>query len=336
MRPLVLGLLLTAIPGRAEVFSKTIVLPPLTVSPTENIRVNLLSGDANYPGWSPYSVCQVVTTFYGADGSVVAEPKTVTISKTNEVFSIELPYASIGSHISPAVLNGEIKLIPIGTTISTLSPPLPPCALVFSVDIFDGMSGVSHLLMTGQTAVTGKEFIAETGPVSILPCLDGSLCDLIYAFEKTPARVMVLPPISLTSTETLQVDIRSAPVIYSGSSADTCAGSVSFFGADGSLIGSPFAFTLKKAAGSFSGKLPGNTSRAMVSTQLSLTALPIALPISGIGPLASAVLPCITVFSVKTVDTTTGIVHGYISGHSVPPEGGSNADAAMPVRRGGR
>jgi len=296
--------------------TSTIVLPPVNLSSTETAKLNIMSAAAGYPGWSSVTTCQAVVTFYRRDGSIIGEAGTFSVGSSSQVFSAELPYASAGLQASPDVVSTDVTLTAFGGAFSTPSPPIPPCAVVFSLETFDSATGVSHIVVPGQAEENGSA-VTNIGAVSTLPCLATVAdCDLLYAFERTPSLIIVIPPVGLSSTETLEIDIRNAAAGYANSSAGACSGSVTFYGPDGSALASPTSGTLEKTAQSFSAQLPyalvgTKIPRPAISAQISLTAMPTTTA-------PPAVPPCITAFSAKTYDTATGVTHAYMAGQSVP------------------
>lgn len=304
--------------------TSTIVLPPVTLSSAETLRFSMMSAAAAYPGWSAVTTCQAMVQFYRSDGSTIGQAISLTVDNSGRVFSTDLPYTSTGLQTPVAVVSGDVTLTALGGPSSTLSPPIPPCAVVFTQEIFDSATGATHAILPGESEQNGLA-VATIGAISILPCIIATECNLIYAFEPTPSRIIVIPPVGLSSTETLQLDIRSASAGYTGLSAGTCDGSVTFYGQDGSVVTAPTNFTLENAASSFSAhvgsaQLSTALLRPAVSAQISLTALPLpTIPV----PSAPAVLPCIAAFSVKIYDTLSGVMHAYAVGQSA-------ADMASP------
>ncbi len=300
--------------------TSTIVLPPVTLSSTETLRFSMMSAAAAYPGWSAVTTCQAMVQFYRSDGSIIGQPTSLTVDNSGRVFSTDLPYTSTGLRTPVAVVSGDVTLTALGGPSSTGSPPIPPCAVVFTLEIFDSATGVTHAIVPGESEQNGTA-VAKIGAIAILPCITSANdCNLIYAFERTPSRIIVIPPVGLSFTETLQIDIRSASAGYSGLSAGTCDGSVTFYGQNGSVVTAPTNFTLENAASSFSAQV-GSAQlstvllRPAVSAQISLTALPLPMIPA---PAASAVPPCIAAFSVKIYDTLSGVMHAYAVGQSAP------------------
>jgi hypothetical protein len=137
------------------------------------------------------------------------------------------------------------------------------------------------------------------------------------SYEFSPSQVIVLPPLNLAASETVQIGLVSSAAGYS-ESPGACTGSVSFYGANGSVIGVPTAFNIDKRPLIFSAQLPyaatgANVPRSAVSAQIALTASPITVAY------LSATPPCVIAFSMKTFDTATGVTHAFVAGQSAQP-----------------
>jgi len=307
--------------------SQTIVLPPVALAAAETAQINVMSSAANYPGWSLVTPCSASVTFYGADGSVIGAPTTLVVGGTlgpvvlgeaAQIFSAQLPYASTGVKASSTVISAQIALAGNPFTASTPSPPIPVCAVAFSLQTFDAVTGVTHAYVTGEAAQDNTN-VATIGAVSVLPCLSGhNSCEMIFSWESTPTQVIVLPPVRLASTETAQIDLISSVAGFTGVPAASCDGSMRFFGADGSAIGTTANFLVGGTTppGVVSAQLPyvssGATgSPATVSAQIALT------PHGAVLYPASAVPKCVVAFSMKTFDTATGVTHAFVTGQSV-------------------
>jgi len=316
---------------------RPIVLPPASPAATETLRFNVMGSNAAFPGWSSVSTCQVSTVFYGADGFAIGDPINFTVGDTAQIFSADVPYALMGAAVSPASVSAQVTLTTLGQgPFSTGTPPIPPCAVAFSLETFDASTGVTHLLLPGQ-AVQDTSTVAALGAVSIPPCPDGAvLCEFRLVFGRPPGEVIVVPPVGLARTETAQIDVTSSAAGYVGSSAASCDGIVTFYGADGSALGAPATFTLGTTAQVFSAQLPYAStgaagSRVPISAKITLT----PEGVTSFYP-ASEVPPCIVAFSLKTFDTATGVTHAYVTGQSGPPDAtgaASGRASSGPVRR---
>ena len=297
--------------------AQTIVLPPVELTPNETAQINVVSSARNYPGWTFWDTCQVSVTFYGAGGSAVGTPVTFTVGKGAEITSVQMPYASTGAKGSVAPVTARIALTPDAASGSTLSPPIPPCTVAFSLQTFDTATGATHAFVSGQAALASQPQ-AIVGGVTGFPCpYPDDSCDSVY--QRMPNQVIVLPPVSLATTETAQVDLASSAAGYS-TSPEACNASVTFYGADGVALGTPTVFALGKAPEVFSAQLPyastgGKISSTAVSAQIAFTALPITVPYGG-----SAIPPCAIAFSMKTFDAATGVTHAFVAGQSTQAE----------------
>ncbi len=131
---------------------QTIVLPPVTLAPSETAQVNIASAAAGYPGGAFVTSCQVSITFYGADGSALGKAAEITVGSSGQIYSAKLPYATTGATSTPSVVGTRISLTPAPVAVSTLSPPIPPCAVAFSLETYDTATGVTHAFVSGQAA----------------------------------------------------------------------------------------------------------------------------------------------------------------------------------------
>jgi hypothetical protein len=121
----------------------------------------------------------------------------------------------------------------------------------------------------------------------------------------TTTSTSTLPPIGIGTTETAQVILtNNATSALTEGTAPSCTGSVSFYNASGSIIGSATSFTL--GAGQINSvNLPYastavSTPRALVRAVVSQTT---TLPNPA---------PCSLSYSLATFDTTSGVTHTVI------------------------
>jgi len=201
----------------------------------------------------------------------------------------------------------------------------------------NAVTGVTHAYVTGEAAQDSTN-VAAIGAVSVFPCLsDRYSCEMIFSWESTPTRVIVLPPVRLAVTESAQIDVISSVAGFTGAPAASCDGSIRFTGADGSAIGTPANFVVGGTAPRVvSAQLPHASSGAAgspatVSAQIALT------PRGAVMYPASAVPPCVVAFSMKTFDTATGVTHAFVTGESAhdtasPAVTGSAPPPARPPR----
>jgi hypothetical protein len=291
----------------------TVFLPPVNLAPTETAQVEITSSAAAYVGGAFISPCSAAVTFHGADGSALGTATNFTIGNSRQIFPAELPYASANATGSKTAISAQIDL---GATapgvIDVLGPPIPLCAVVYSLDTHDTATGVTHAFVTGQTTF-GATFFGG------IPCPSGSFCnDAIPAFGQLPENI-VLPPISLSATETAEVNLlNTAPASSSGVAA-SCTGSVSFYDSGGTIIGTPSSFTI--GTGQISPVSLPYAATGAAGSNTSIRA-EITLP----PPSATAAIfdpstpPCALAYSLATYDSTTGVTHALVSGTRVQPE----------------
>jgi hypothetical protein len=111
-----------------------------------------------------------------------------------------------------------------------------------------------------------------------------------------------LPPVGLASTETAQINVTN---IAASSTTETasCAGTISFVNAAGTVIGSATSFTVASGVTS-SASLPF-AKTASTSTRTEVRGI-IALT-------TTSDVPCALSTSLETYDTTSGVTHMYLS-----------------------
>jgi hypothetical protein len=317
-----------AIPAYGQA-SQTIFLPPVNLAATETAGIGIMSAAAGYVGSAFPTTCTASVTFYGADGSALGAATNFTIGDTRQIFAAELPYASTGANGSSISVSAQIALTPKGGTFSVLAPPIPLCAIVFSLETFDTASGVTHAFVSGWAA-QGTTTVTSIGAVSVSPCVYSSLCGDIP--EQQSPRNIVLPPMGFGGTETAQVSVVNTAPGSSGVAA-SCQGSVSFYDPSGSIVGTSSSFTVGTGQ-IFSAKLPhASTGAAGLSTliraEIGLSTAPSTGSILGSAPSVPATHPCELVFSLETYDSATGITHAVVSGTTAQ-------GAPIGVPKGGR
>jgi hypothetical protein len=122
------------------------------------------------------------------------------------------------------------------------------------------------------------------------------------------------PPVGIAGTETVQVILSNTATVPANGltpneSAPSCSGSVAFYNASGTIIGTATSFTL--TSGQISQvSLPyasaGSTSaRALIRAVVSLTT---TLP---------KPTPCSLSYSLATFDTATGVTHATVTGAAI-------------------
>jgi hypothetical protein len=130
--------------------------------------------------------------------------------------------------------------------------------------------------------------------------------------------VFQLPPIGLAGSETAQVNVVNTATVAAtstGATAPSCTGTITFYNASGSIIGSASSFTV--AGGQiFSATLPyastgGSGSRTVIRVAIVLS----TTTTSGLQP-PQPPAPCALASSLETYDTATGVTHAFVSGVS--------------------
>lgn len=129
----------------------------------------------------------------------------------------------------------------------------------------------------------------------------------------TYTRTSALAPIGLALTETIQVNLTNVATASSTGTAASCAGSVSFLNAAGTVVGTAATFTATTGQ-TVSVKLPYASAgaagqRAVLRPVITLT--------------GTSNVPCKLDTSLETYDTATGVTHicqsGDASGVDAPP-----------------
>ena len=284
-------------------------LPPVNLAATETARIGIMSSAAAYVGDTFLAPCNAAVTFYDSHGSPVGAAANFTIGDSRQIFSAELPFAATGGSGSNTSISARIALTPNSVVASLLTPPIPPCAVAFSLQTRDTATGVTHSFVTGWAA-EGDTLITGNGVVSVSRDMP--------VFAPQPAPNIVLPPIGLAASETAAVNlINTAPTFSSGVAA-SCGGSVAFYDAAGTAIGTSTSFTI--ATGQIvSVKLPYDATGAAADGQTIVRAeIALAMPPSTVAVLSSALStpPCELEFSLETIDSATGVGHALVSGTS--------------------
>ncbi len=275
---------------------QTIFLPPVNLAATETAQIEITSSAAAYVGQALLTTCNAALTFYGAGGSVIGTPAHFTIADTRQIFSVELPYASAGAGGLSTAISARIALTITPFTGSVLAPPMPPCALAYSLRTFDSATAVTHAFVTSWAAQG-----TTLGAGAAIP-----------AFAQLP-RNIVLPPVGLAATETAEVNLVNVAAASSAGIAASCQGSVSFYDAGGSPIGASAAFTVGTGQ-IYSAKLPyASMGAAGPSTVVRAEIAPSLAP-STEWFVAAQTPPCELVFALETYDSATGITHALVSG----------------------
>jgi hypothetical protein len=123
-----------------------------------------------------------------------------------------------------------------------------------------------------------------------------------------------LPPVGLASTETAQVNVTNAAVAPSpGSVPPSCTGNISFYDANGTVIGKPTNFALGSRQ-VFSVPLPFASTGATGSRTVIRAEISFMQAVAGFG-----IPSCTLESSLEIYDTATGVTHAVLAG--TPPPG---------------
>ena len=157
-------------------------------------------------------------------------------------------------------------------------------------------------------------------PKALPAFVAGSLLAL-SAFGQTTAttttvtRSSSLPPVGLAITETVQVNLTNTATASSSGTAASCTGSVAFYNAAGTIIGTATNFTL--ASGQIS-----SIKLAYASAGAAGQRAVVRPVITATGTQPSTV-PCSLQYSLESYDTATGVTHSFETGAGPSvPQGG--------------
>jgi hypothetical protein len=120
----------------------------------------------------------------------------------------------------------------------------------------------------------------------------------------TATRSSSFPPVGLSSTETIQINVVNNASASSSGTAASCSGTISFTNSSGTIIGAATSFTVTHGQ-IFSASLPfskagASTTRAEIVGSVQLT--------------LSNSTPCALVQSLETYDTSSGVTHVFLTG----------------------
>ena len=139
------------------------VFPPVGLAIGQTAAVSLVNiAPASTTAGATAPSCTGTVTFANASGSTIGTPTAFTTTGS-AIQTVSLPSSSAG--LTSAAPRGEI-LASVQQTITR--PSAAPCSLVFSLEVFDVTSGVTHVFLGNASATTP--------PVTpILPVLEGLL-----------------------------------------------------------------------------------------------------------------------------------------------------------------
>ena len=126
-------------------------LPPVGLAASETAQVNVVNTAAQTNSGTAPS-CTGTISFYSSSGSLIGSATSFTVG-SGHIFSVTLPFASIGATGSRAVIRAAIALSSVIAQGSVLPPgPQSPCALAYSLETYDTSTGVTHSFVSGVTA----------------------------------------------------------------------------------------------------------------------------------------------------------------------------------------
>lgn len=135
-----------ATPLPSVFYSSLSQLPPMGLASSETAQVNIVNNSVSASTGGTVSSCTGTVTFYNASGTAIGKPASFDIGG-GQIFSTTLPYASTGESGARTVIRVAISIAP--TSIASLQPPPPPCALASSLETYDASTGVTHAFVAG-------------------------------------------------------------------------------------------------------------------------------------------------------------------------------------------
>jgi hypothetical protein len=240
------------------------------------------------------------------------------------VFSAQLPYSSIGATSSRAPGDRADCLAADPYSVSALSPPIPQCAVSYSLAAVDFTTGAIRSFSAGQASGTNQ---VAVGSISSLPCTSSAMECALFLYGDVPSQLLILPPVTIAPSETLRVAVTSAAA-GDKESVVACSGTIGFYDVTGAPIGTPAAFNIGQKQSVNAAELTFATAGAtglngVASAQISLTALPLTVAYTGNAP------PCVVNFSITTFDTATGATHAFVTGPSMAPATNNSPESTV-------
>jgi len=125
-------------------FSSPANLPPVGLASSETAQVNVVNTAVAPTASATTPSCTGSIAFYNAKGAIIGTATTFNIG-SGQIFSATLPYSALGASGARTEIRAAI------TTQVTIAPraPIAPCALAFSFETFDAVSGVTHVFFSG-------------------------------------------------------------------------------------------------------------------------------------------------------------------------------------------
>jgi hypothetical protein len=152
---------------------------------------------------------------------------------------------------------------------------------------------------------------------NMTPAFGGLLFMAVTAFGQTTvttnyAPSPTLPPVGLAATETVQVNVVNTAAAFPNGTVPSCSGTITFYNAHGSVIGTPTSFTVGSGQ-ILSVTLPYASTGASGLRTVVRAGIATMETIAGFG-----IPPCVLGSSLETYDSATGVTHTFVAGGPVP------------------
>jgi hypothetical protein len=144
----------------APSFTRDYNFPPVGLASSETAQLNVVNiaptpSNANASAPS----CTGTVTFSNSGGTAIGKPTSFT-TMGSQITSVQLTYSQL--QLPSTDVRGEFIA---SVQLTTSFPPTTPCALVFSLETFDTMSGVTHIYLGNSatgTALIGSPIVSRT------------------------------------------------------------------------------------------------------------------------------------------------------------------------------
>jgi hypothetical protein len=177
------------------------------------------------------------------------------------------------------------------------------------------MSAVVFHIHGGKALLIRNSARAFAGASIMAICAFGQFADTTNTNATTTSLSSSLSPVGIGTTETVQVILSNTATgslnatATSKEAAPSCAGSVSFYDASGTIIGTATSFTLTSGQIAAVSLPYASTASASVRELIrAVVSLNFTFP---------AVAPCSLSYSLATFDTATGVTHAIITGTGI-------------------
>lgn len=117
--------------------------PPTGLALTETAQIDVSNLAANASNGTAAS-CTGSVSFVNSSGATIGTATTFTVT-SGQIASISLPFAKASVSGSRTVIRGIVQH-------TVTRPATAPCSLVFSLEVFDTSTGVTHLLLGNSQA----------------------------------------------------------------------------------------------------------------------------------------------------------------------------------------